>query len=131
MNFSFVNQDHQKKFQEIREAMPLYTRNNKEYLSVVFIMAGDEELYSKMAPYFDVQEGILSSVKMFEEQDFSTAFHVLARLAVHLFNHNETVEPLEFMSLDDQRMALAMNAILFRRYGLPSPYEEKEEKFYS
>ncbi|PPA68673.1 DUF6075 family protein [Jeotgalibacillus proteolyticus] len=131
MNFSFLNREHQERFQEIRETMPIHTRRDKEYLSLVFVMTGDDELFNKMIPYFNKQDCTLSSTELFEEQDFSSGINVLAKLGVHLFNNNVSVEPLDFMSLDEQRMALAMNALLIRRYGLPSPYEETEEKLYS
>lgn len=130
MEFQFINQEHQTNFQEIRSEMAEYYRNNKEYLSVVFIMAGDEELGRKMSPYFDTTEGLFSSEEMFQEQDFSSGMKTLAKLAVHLFNDNETVAPLDFMSLDDQRLQLALNAILLRRYGVSNGYDIPEEKLY-
>jgi hypothetical protein len=34
------------------------------------------------------------------------------------------------MLLDDKRLALAMNAILLRRYGLSNGYDIPEEKLY-
>lgn len=131
MNFQFLNQQHQVKFQKFRLDMAEYYRNNKEYLSVVFIMTGDEELEHKLSPYFDVKDGMLDSHSMFQEQDFSSGIRVLAKLAVHLFNNNEMVSPLDFMSLDDQRLNLAMNAILLRRYGLSNGYDMPEEQIYN
>lgn len=132
MKYQFLNQNHATKFQEIRSEMAEHYRNNKEYLSVVFIMSGDVECFSKMNPYFDTKEGLFSSKEMFEEQDFSNGIKILAKLAVHLFNNNETVDPLDLVgTLDDERLQLAINAILFRRYGLSNEYELPEEKFYS
>jgi hypothetical protein len=43
--------------------MEEYYRNNREYLSVVFIMAGDEELRRKVSPYLDTKEGMFSQWK--------------------------------------------------------------------
>jgi hypothetical protein len=68
---------------------------------------------------------------MFKEQDFSSGLRTLAKLAVHLFNNNETVAPLDFMLLDDQSLELAMNAILLRRYGISNGYDMPEEKLYT
>jgi hypothetical protein len=93
-------------------------------------MAGDEELFHKMNRYFDAKLGEFSSDEMFKEQDFSSGMRILAKLAVNLFNNNETVTPLDFMLLDDKRLALAMNAILLRRYGLSNGYDTPEEKLY-
>lgn len=44
MKYQFLNQNHVTKFQEIRSEMAEHYRNNKEYLSVVFIMSGDDEV---------------------------------------------------------------------------------------
>jgi hypothetical protein len=132
MKIQFVNSDHQHKFQEVRSEMAEHYRNNKEYLSVVFIMSGDDEIFRKMNPYFDTKRGLLHSKKMFEEQDFSSSINVLAKLAVHLFNNNETVDPLDLVgTLDDERLQLAINAILIRRYGISNGYDLPEEKIYS
>jgi len=131
MKFQFLNQEHQAKFQELRVEMSEEYRTNKEYLSVVFIMAGDKELFNKIHPYFDRKSGLFSSDDMFQEQDFSSGIKVLAKLAVHLFNNNETVNPLDMIdSLDDQRLHLAINAILLRRYGVSNDYDIPEEKLY-
>lgn len=132
MKYQFLNRTHSKKFQEIRSSMAEQYRNNKEYLSIVFIMAGDDEVFRKMNPYFDTKEGMLSSDEMFEKEDFSGGIKVLAKLAVHLFNNNETVDPLDLVgTLDDERLQLAINAILLRRYGISNDYQLPEEKIYS
>lgn len=132
MNYQFLNQNHAAKFQEVRSEMAEHYRNNKEYLSVVFIMSGDDEIFQKMNPYFDTKHGLFSSKEMFEEQDFSSGINVLAKLAVHLFNNNATVDPLDLVgTLDDERLQLAINAILFRRYGISNDYQLPEEKLYS
>ncbi|MDQ0271140.1 MULTISPECIES: DUF6075 family protein [Bacillaceae] len=131
MKVQFLNQEHQTKFQEIRSEMAEDYRFNKEHLAVVFIMTGDEELYRKMTPYFDTKDGLFVSFKMFAEQDFSNGMGILAKLAAHLFNGYETVSPIDLVdTLDDERLKLAINAILFRRYGLSNSYDLPEEKLY-
>lgn len=131
MKIQFLNQEHETKFQELRLGMAEYYRNNKEYLSVVYIMAGNEELHRKMNRYFNTKEGMFSSDDMFNEEDFSSGNRILAKLAVHLFNDNETVSPLDIISaLDDEWFQLALNAIHFRRYGISSGYDLPEEKLY-
>ena len=132
MKAQFLNQEHQIKFQKIRTEIAEDYRKSKELLSVVFIMTGDEEIYRKMNRYFDAKGGEFSSAEMFKEQDFSSDILVLAKLAVHLFNNTVTVDPLELMStLDDERLQLAINAILLRRYGISNGYVLPEEKLYS
>ena len=128
MKVQFINFEHQLKFQKLQSQLTL---NNKECLSVIFIMAGDEELHRKMSSYFDIKKGIFSSENMFNEQDFESGIEVLAKLAVHLFNNNETISPLDMVgALDDERLQLAINAILVRRYGISHNYDLPEEKFY-
>lgn len=128
MKFQFLNGEHEANFQEMRTQMEEVYRFDKEYLAAAFIMAGDAELERKMKPYFDMQDGMFDSMRMFEEKDFSGGLIVLAKLAVHLFNNNEKVDPLDFMKLDDQGFKLAMNAISLRRSGISADYEVQNER---
>ncbi|MGG0284316.1 DUF6075 family protein [Peribacillus butanolivorans] len=132
MKFQFLNQDHEAKYSQFRtEGMADYYRTNKEYLSVVYLMTGNEELYRKMKPYFDAKGGNFNSEEMFEEKDFSSGLRVLAKLAVHLFNSNETVEPLDIIStLDEEGFRLALNAFILRRSGVSKGYDLPEEKLH-
>jgi hypothetical protein len=132
MNFQFVNQEHEARYSQFRvEDMTEHYRSNKEYLTVVYLMTGNKELYQKMNPYFNAKHGEFDSEKMFEEQDFSSSLRVLAKLAVHLFNSNETVEPLDIISrLDEEGFQLALNAFILRRYGVQKGYDFPEEKVY-
>ena len=75
--------------------------------------------------------GDFFSDEMFNEQDFSSGLSVLAKLAVHLFNSNETVEPLDIIAkLDDTSYALALNAFTLRRCGISNDYDLPDEKLY-
>ncbi|MFS0891022.1 DUF6075 family protein [Peribacillus frigoritolerans] len=132
MKFQFLNQEHEAKYSQFRtEDMADYYRTNKEYLSVAYLMTGNKELYRKMKPYFDAKGGNFDSEEMFEEKDFSSGLSVLAKLAVHLFNSNETVEPLDIIStLDEEGFKLALNAFILRRYGVSKGYDFPEEKLY-
>lgn len=132
MNFQFINQEHEARYSQFRvEDMADHYRTNKEYLSIVYLMTGNEELYRKMKPYFNAKHGEFDSEKMFEEQDFSSGLRVLAKLAVHLFNSNETVKPLDIISrLDDEGFRLALNAFILRRNGVSKGYDLPEEKLY-
>ncbi|MBD8591646.1 MULTISPECIES: DUF6075 family protein [Peribacillus] len=132
MKFQFLNQEHEAKYSQFRtEDMADYYRTNKEYLSVVYLMTGNEELYCNMKPYFDAKVGSFDSEEMFEEKDFSSGLRVLAKLAVHLFNSNETVEPLDIIStLDEECFRLALNAFILRRYGVSKGYDLPEEKLH-
>lgn len=121
--YQFLNAEHKKTFQELREQLADHYRFDKEYLTICFMMAGCAELQHKMSKYFDGVEGNLLSEEMFHEQDFSSGIHVLAKLAINLFNNNEKVSPSEFISsLDDELFNLAVNSILFRKYGISRDY---------
>lgn len=131
MNVHFLNLEHQATFQELRSNMEEEFRFNKERLAAAFIMAGDEEVYQKMTPYFNEKTGTFSSEEMLQEQAFSSHTHVLAKLAVHLLHDHEPVVPLDLINhLDEPSFQLAMNAIILRRTGLSSDYERSEEKIY-
>ncbi|UOQ92866.1 hypothetical protein MUO14_21045 [Halobacillus shinanisalinarum] len=125
----FLDQEHEDYFYGLRSKMEQETyKTNKKYLSVIFLMAAEEELYRKANPYFDTTRGVFDSNKMFEEQDFSVGIGLLARLAVLLFDNNESVTLLKLIgTLDEIRFKLALNAIYLRRFGFIE-YKEQEEK---
>jgi hypothetical protein len=132
MKFQFLNREHEAKFSKFRtEEMEERFRANKEYLSVVFLITGNEELYRKVKPYFNTKSGGFNFTKMFEEQDFSSGLQELAKLAVHLFNSNGKVELIEIISgVDEEGFKLAINSLILRRYGISNNYDIPEEKFY-
>lgn len=128
MEFAFLDGEHQALFQELREKLAEFRRFDKEYLSVVYLMAGCPEFQKKAAKYFDGQEGGFFSEEMFKEQDFSSGIHAIAKLAVHLFNGNKDVLPLELIASTDARLfKLAINALILRRYGLSRQYRVLDE----
>jgi hypothetical protein len=123
----FLNHEHEKEFFSIREEAAEWYRNDKEYMSVAFLMAGNEELKQKIKPYFDMDEGFFESEAMFEKENFSPSLYVMAKLAVHLFNNNETVDPLDLIvCLDEDNFKLALQALKFRKYGLDQGYTPKD-----
>lgn len=132
MKFEFLNPEHESNFTKFRvEEMGERFRNNKEYLAVAYLMTGDEELQEKIQPYFNAKSGGFDSTKMFDEQDFSSGLLVLTKLAVHLFNSNEVVQPLDIiLRVDEQGFKLALNSMIVRRYGVSISYDIPEEKFY-
>ena len=53
---------------------------------------------------------------------FSSHTQVLAKLAVHLFDARQPVVPLDLVNqLDEQRVQLAINALILRRMGFYEP----------
>lgn len=115
----FISELHEERFIHLRRLLALQYQNNKEYLSVIFLLAGDDEFYDKVSPYFDGIEGSFNFPDMFKNEDFSSGYYILAKLAVHLFNNGEQVTPLDLIgSLDANLYNLAMNAIHLRRKGV-------------
>lgn len=123
MEFQYLSREHKQDFLENRRNIPEYYRFNKEFLSVLYLISGNEELKQKVEPYFNGNSGMFDTEKMFEEQDFSAGLSVLAKLAVNLFNANEKINPLQLMILDDENFELAMNAIILRRQGISTEYK--------
>ncbi|MDP4084745.1 MAG: DUF6075 family protein [Bacillota bacterium] len=132
MKISFLSNEHEKLFYKMRQQIKNESyRKGKEYLSVVFLIAGNDELNQKVSPYFDTTVGMFDSEAMFKNESFSHGLSVLARLAVNLFNDNEKVTPLELIGvLDDEKFNLALNAIILRKNGISSSYECSDEKLY-
>jgi hypothetical protein len=131
MRFEFLNQEHESDFTKFRvKEMGEHLRDNKEYLAIVYLMTGNEELHQKMKPYFNAKSGGFNSTKMFDEQDFSESLLVLAKLAAHLFNSNEIVQPLDIiLRVDEEGFKLALNSLILRRSGISNTYNIPEEKF--
>lgn len=123
MEFQYLSREHKQDFLENRRNIPEYYRFNKEFLSVLYLISGNEELKQKIEPYFNGSSGMFDTEKMFEEQDFSAGLSILAKLAVNLFNANEKINPLQLMILDDENFELAMNAIILRRQGISTEYK--------
>ncbi|MGG1400240.1 DUF6075 family protein [Bacillus salipaludis] len=132
MKFEFLNSEHESNFTKYRvENMGDRFRTNKEYLSVVYLMTGNTELYQKLNPYFNARSGEFDSNKMFVEQDFCSGLSILAKLAAHLFNSNEVVQPLDIISsLEEQSFKLALNSMILRRLGVSTSYDIPEEKLF-
>lgn len=94
-------------------------------------MTGDSRFFKKASPYFNTTNGVFDSDAMFENEEFGSSLKTLAKVAVNLFNYNEKVTPVELVvALEDEHLKLALNAIVFRRYGLNGGYEAPEEKIY-
>ncbi|TDK58103.1 hypothetical protein E2K98_24615 [Bacillus salipaludis] len=132
MKFEFLNSEHESNFTKYRvENMGDRFRTSKEYLSVVYLMTGNTELYQKMNPYFNARSGEFDSNKMFVEQDFCSGLSILAKLAAHLFDSNEVVQPLDIISsLDEQSFKLALNSMILHRFGVSTSYDIPEEKLF-
>lgn len=128
MQYEFLDVEHARTFMDLRIQLAERYRFDKEYLTICFLIAGNAELKQKMIPYFDGIFGSLDSIGMFENEDFSGGLRTLAKLAVNLFNSNEDANAIDLITdLDSNLFKLAINTIIFRRYGIPVDYQDVSE----
>ena len=112
----FMSEEHRVKFEEKRTKLYSGQQKNPEYLSVIYIMTSNPELYEKMGRYFS-KDGFKVE-KMLEENDFSHGQHIFASLASNLFNDGLKVSPIDMIAtLSEESFLVAMNAIYVRKTG--------------
>lgn len=110
----FLNKEHEVRFLKIKEQMPEQFYNDRERLTLVYLMAGNQELQRKIERYLDWKGGF-SFNEMFEKEDFSAGIKVLAKLAVVLYNDGVSLEFKElYCYLDKMNLQLALNAADYR-----------------
>ena len=91
---------------------------DREYLAALYIIAADDEFRRKCLQYvsFGVDRGIDFDA-MLKEQDFSSGYNALVRLASNLFNENNSVTPMDLIrTLSGRYFDLAMQAIYLRKF---------------
>lgn len=113
----YANEQHEILFNKSRQLLTASKQNNAEYLSALYLITSDPELFAKMHSYFS--NAGFSYEEMFEEMDFSSGMLKLAKLAVNLYNNGVEITPLDLTStLDNERFQVAMNAIYIRKTGM-------------
>ena len=127
----FLNLGHEMKFLEIKRTIPEIFLKDRERLSVAYLMAGNEELHSKIEPYINWEEGFYFN-EMFEKEDLSSGIKVLAKLAVVLYNNGISLEFIElYRHLDDTNLELALNAANYRYNNTQTDlYQPKDTNSY-
>lgn len=88
-----------------------------EYGSALYILTSDVGMWKWANTFVGTVENNrgIDFEQMLASGGYSGGEDVLVRLASNLFNHNNRVDPLEFLDLDEQNFKLAMDAIWFRR----------------
>lgn len=120
----FLSREHELRFLKIKEQIPEQFYNDRERLSVAFLMAGNQELHKKIEPYIDWTEGFYFD-EMFEKEDLSTGLEVLAKLAVVLYNSGVSLEFKDiYYYLDETNLKLALNAADYRYNRTPEGFYE-------
>lgn len=128
---NFLNKEHELKFLEMKQNLPERFLQDRERLAVIFLMAGNNELCSKLEPYIDWNEGFFFD-EMFEKEDFSSGIRVLAKLAVVLYNNGTSLEFIDlYRYLDQTNLKLALNAANYRYNSkLSETYESRDTNSY-
>lgn len=113
----YASEKHESLFNQTRQLLSPKIQNNTEYLSALYLITSNDELFAKMNPYFS--NAGFSFEEMFEEVDFSSGYLKLAKLAVNLFNNGIEITPLDLTSsLDQESFQVAINAIYIRKMGV-------------
>lgn len=126
----FKSDDHRQTFAESLQAMGKVFRGriDAEYGAALYILTMNEEMREKSHNH--IREGGFFFAEMLEQEDFSSGYATLVKLARDLFtgSHYEDapLHVIEFMNLDERNYAVAMTAIQIRRNSSPLADVEKE-----
>lgn len=90
------------------------SRLDAEYAAALYILQEDEITWNVAVSKYVSRHGIDFDAML----DFSGGYSVLIKLAGHLFNGLQRVEPLDLLRLDDGNFAIALEAMRIRRVGL-------------
>ena len=103
-------------FQRLNDLIP-YQQASPEYQAVLFILTSDDELYSKMGPYFSSNG--FRSFDLFDEVDFSSGYAKIARVAADLFGQDYEISLSDLVgSLDHELFHTFLQALIIRKYGV-------------
>ncbi len=89
-------------------------RLSHEYEAAFYILSLHKELFLKVGQYVEVSD--INFEQCLEEQEFSSGYRVLVRLAHNLFNSgsSDMISPVDLMILDKENFLGAMEAIRIR-----------------
>ncbi len=111
----FKSEEHEQRFlAAIQQIGKVYAgKLDPEYSAALYILTSDTGTWQKAREYVS-RDGI-DIQAMLEEVDFSSGYVVLVKLAGHLFNNQQHLDPLEFLRLDERNFHLALTALILRR----------------
>lgn len=125
----FLNMEHHKSFWKIKEGIPAELKGDRELLSVAYIMASNDDINKKMAPYINWVDGF-DYEKMFANETFSPAEKVLTKVAVALYDNGVDLQFNEvFTELNQHQKEVVLNAANYR-HDKKDIYEPVDENFY-
>lgn len=114
----FLDADHYARFDQHLNQLNKYQQASPEYQSALFILTSTGELYKKTIPYFGSHG--FSHLDMFEEQDFSSGYALMAKAAGNLFGFNDYELSLANLvgATDDEMFPVLIQAMIIRKHGL-------------
>lgn len=113
----FLSASHRLLFFQRLNDLKSYQQTSPEYQAVLFILTSDDELYTKMGPYFS-SDGF-RSFDMFNETDFSGGYAKIARAAADLFGQDYDTSLSGLVgSLDHDLFHTFLQALIIRKYGV-------------
>lgn len=88
---------------------------DQEYAAALYILTATSGTWEKASSY--VSHDGIDFPAMLQEEDFSSGYLTLIKLAGNLFNGEQHLDPLEFMGLDEFNFRAALTALELRHYS--------------
>lgn len=90
-------------------------KRDSERISLFYILAGNDDLYSKINYIYDFKERIIKSECLESgDVDFSSSSQRLIKLAFNLYNGYPADVLDTFIGLDEDNFKLALNSLVVR-----------------
>lgn len=117
MRLEFLDEEHREQFMQIANENKFseWHTGNREYASVLYLAAGNEEVAKKLLPYFSSEDG-LDIDQLYEKEDLSSGIRTLVDLAACLFNGSRSCDVSDLAYLSERNFQLAIRVIQYR-YG--------------
>lgn len=114
----FLDAEHYARFDQHLNQLNNYQQKSPEYQSALFILTSTDELYRKTISYFGSHG--FSHLDMFEEQDFSSGYSLMAKAAGNLFGFNDYELSLANLigATDEEMFPVLIQAMIIRKHGL-------------
>ena len=114
MNIDFATENQERNFKEKIDALSPDQQTSPEYLSALYILSGNQDIYNKTSSYFTTDGFKID--KLLEEVDLSSGEYLMVALASNLFNGMKKVTPLDLVGMTgDMNFQIAIKAIQGRR----------------
>lgn len=114
-NLNFLTTEHYDVFKQLAQRLHNPGDVKKQYFSALYVIAGNERVRNILLPYMDLEQGIISTATIIDDNTFEKQDFILVKLVIHLYNNKEWVLPTELITLPEPDYQLAMQAITLCR----------------